>query len=269
MPKYTNVPNSIIDPTFPFMSGGSKDGQLEPDYEDAYAAWKTSDTPKTRGAMLRAVRPVLDTAVYSYAGKNASPAVRSKAKMLALQAFKTYDPTQGNMKTHLLSNLRRLQREAQQGQQIIHTPERVNLDRQHLREAEEALRDRLGRDPSDAEVADYTGLSRKRIGYVRGIHTPINSGSILDDSGEVYSPASLIPGDTQRADAWREMVYYDLDGISQAVMDYTLGLHGAPVLSTAEIARRVGLTPGAISQRRNKIQGMLDEQYNVFGGDDA
>lgn len=267
MPKtYTNLPNSIIDDTMPFGGGSKK--TLEPDYDEAYQGWKASDTPQTRGMLLRKVQPVLDTAVYTYAGKNASPAVKSQARLMALDAFKTYDPAKGNMKNHLMATLRRLQRTAAQGQQIISIPERVALDRRHLREAEEALRDSIGRDPSDAEIADYTGLSLKRIGHVRQAASPVNSGSILDEQGEVYAPPSSIPGANQNDEAWQDMVYYDLEPTNQAIMDYTLGLHGAPTLENREIANRLGITAGAVSQRKAKIQAMLDERFMVgpFGG---
>jgi len=272
MAKYTNLPKSVLDTSLPFGGGSdARKNQLEPDYEANFTAWQADDTPKTRGALLRSVQPVVDTAVFSYAGKGASPAVRSQAKLMAMDAFKSYDPAKGNMKTHLLSTLRRLHRTAAQGQQIIRQPEKVALDRKHLREAEEALRDNLGRDPSDMEIANHTGLSIKRIGYVRNAKPPANSGSILDGAGETYSPPSTIPGDTSREDAWQEMVYYDLGEIDQAVMDYTLGLHGAPSLTNREIANRLGVTPAAVSHRARKIQMMMDEQYQVdpFGGSDA
>ena len=263
----TNVPNSIIDQSFPFASE-KKTGELEPDFDEAYQGWQQNDSPQTRGMLLRKVQPVVDRAVYTYAGTNASPAVKSQARLMAMEAFKTYDPNKGNMRNHLMARLRRLQRTAAQGQQMISIPERISLDRRHLREAEEALRDNLGRDPSDAQIADHTGLSLKRIGHIRQAKSGINTGSIMDETGTPYSPPSTIPGQNQTQDAWNEMVYYDLDDTNQAIMDYTLGLHGAPILENREIANRLGVTAGAVSQRKAKIQAMLDERYGAdpFGG---
>jgi DNA-directed RNA polymerase specialized sigma subunit len=266
MTKYTNVPNNIFDSTLPFASSGQT--ELEPDYADAYKAWQTEDNPKTRGKLLRTVQPVVDTAIRSYAGKT-SPAVQSQAKMLAMQSFKTYDPAKGAMKTHLLSNLQRLQRIAGQSAQPIHIPERIGLARNQLREAEEVLRDDLGRDPSDMEIANHTGLSLGRLAQIRKANSGINSGSVIDETGENYAPAVNMPGNTDAADAWQQMVYYDLGQTDQVIMDYSLGLHGTPKMSNTEIAQRLGITPGAVSQRKNKIQALLDEQYNVFGGNNG
>lgn len=260
--KYRNVPNSLIPDDMPFMSSSNTD-QLEPDYQEHFDAWKQSDTPQTRNQLLKATQPVIDRAVYSYAGNSPSPYIKSQAKLMALDAFGDYNPAKGNLRTHLLTRLQRLQRTNAQNQQIISIPERVAIDRRNLFEVEERLRDELGRDPSDAEIADYTGLSLKRIGYIRNANTGINTGSIMDEEGETFDPGSIIPGNTQVEDAWREMIYYDLQPVDQAIMDYTLGLHGAPVLENRQIASRLGISEGAISQRKNKIQALLDERFNI------
>lgn len=268
---YVNLPGSKanrFDDAAPATPSQPALGKLEPDYQSSYTAWKKAQTPETRYALLKNVQPVLDTAIYSYAGGNTSNAVRSKAKLMALNAFDSYDPTRGNLKTHLLSQLRGLQRAAVDSQQIIKLPERVFSERNRLREAEESLEDSLGRPPSDAELANHTGLSLKRIAYVRKAHTGINTGSLQDETGEEYSPASTIPGSTSRSDAWRDMIYHDLSPVDQTIMDYTFGLRGTPIATNREIAQRVGLTEGAISQRKAKIQALLDEQYgqSIFGG---
>jgi len=263
--KYTNVPNANLDSTLPFAQGGRSDGQLEPDYQDSYDSWKKTPTSATRGALLKNVQPVIDSAVYSYAGPKPSPNTRSQARLMAIKAFDTYDPQRGNMRTHLLSQLQGIRRQSARSQQIISIPERVSLDRRHLREAEESLTDNLGRDPSDLEIADHSGLSLKRIEHIRRAKPGTNTGSILGEDGEVYSPPSTIPGDTNTADAWLEMIYHDLGNADRVILDYTLGLHGAPSQSNREIANRLGLTEGAISQRKQKIQLLLDEQYNTFG----
>src|SRR5690606_29943577 len=98
-------------------------GGLEPEFHAAYTAWKTNNTPQSRGELLKAVSPVLQTAIYSY-GDGESPALKARAKLLALEAFNTYDPTRGSLKTHLLSQLQRLRRISAQQQQTIRVPER-------------------------------------------------------------------------------------------------------------------------------------------------
>jgi|JI9StandDraft_1071089.scaffolds.fasta_scaffold05542_8 DNA-directed RNA polymerase specialized sigma subunit len=259
---------SLLDQTLPFASSARSDnGQLEPDFTEAYNTWKGDDNPVTRGALLTKVRPVIDSAIHSYGGSG-GPTVQGQAKLMAMKAFGSYDPSKGSMRTHLLSQLRGLQRVAAQSNQIISIPERVALDRNHLTATADSLRDDLGRDPSDMELAARTGLSLKRINHIRQSHSGVNTGSILDDEGEVYDPASTIPGAQNNADSWAEMVYYDLPDIDRKIMEHSLGLRGAKILSGGELAANLGLSQGAISQRKARIQQLLDEQFEIdpFGG---
>lgn len=263
-----NAPNWKPLPDLPFASENQQAGKLEPDYADAYNAWKADDSPINRGAMLQQVQPVVDTAVFSYAGKGASPYLKGQAKLLALDAIKTYDSSKGSLKTHLLSQLRRLQRLSAQSQQPIRIPERVALDRQALLAVTEELRDDLGREPNDLELSDRAGISLGRIRQIRRAKTGINTGSLLGDDGEVYTPGSQLPGSDAAEDAWAEMVYYDLGETDRLIMDYTLGLNGRPALSNSDLAAKLDLSPGAVSQRKAKIQAMLDSrhQFDLFSG---
>lgn len=260
---------SILDPTFPFA--GEKADKIEPDVLPVYNAWKQDDTPKTRGAMLKHMQPMISKAVFSYAGGDVSPLINTRAKLMALHAMKSYNPQSGSMQTHILSQLRGLQRVNAQSQQIISIPERVAIDRSHLTETESKLQDDLGRPPSAAELARATGMSLQRIAYVRQAKPGINTGSILDEDGDVYSPASQIPGSTAKDDAWASMIYHDLTNTDQLIMDHTLGLHGAKTLSNTELANMLGVSAGAVSQRKAKIQQMLDARYEVdpFGGNNG
>lgn len=257
-------PFAYIDRTLPFASGGAS-AQV-PEVDDAFKAWKASDTPQTRSALLSHVKPIISTALHSYGGTG-NPVMQGQAKLMALKAFKTFDPNRGNLKTHLLSQLQGLQRANAQSNQIISIPERVAMDRKHLAEAENQMQDELGRPASTMELANRTGMSLKRINYVRQGHVPVNTGSILDEEGDVYSPASQIPGSTPAEEGWHEMVYHDLGDIDKVIMERTLGLHGMKPIGTGELAAQLNLSPGAISQRKMKIQRMLDERFeiNPFG----
>jgi DNA-binding NarL/FixJ family response regulator len=46
-------------------------------------------------------------------------------------------------------------------------------------------------------------------------------------------------------------------------MEHTLGLHGKKVLSNQEIARKLRLTPGAVSQRKATIQQLLNQEQEL------
>lgn len=248
---------------FPFAAGSSG-GKLEPEFADAFNTWKASPTPASRSGLLTTVTPVIDTALRSYG--TASPTLRGSAKRLALQAFNTYDPNKGSLKTHLLSQLQGLRRLAAKENNIISLPEQVGLDQKHLLDVEAQLRDENGRDPSDWEIADKTGLSLKRLAYIRKIRPTVAEGMANGPTGddEDYSePASQLPGRDDAAEAWLGFVYSDLGPTDRVIMDYSLGRNGTPKLSLNEIARRLGITASAASQRAAKIQKLIDERQSL------
>lgn len=236
---------------------------LEPEFAPYFEAWKKEQNPRTSGALLKAISPVLDSAMRSYAGKP-SPTLRSRAKMMALDAMGKYDPRRAKLRTHLMVNLQGLRRAATQEGQIIHLPERVGLDLLRMHEAEEELRERLGRAPSDMELADYTGLSRKRIGYIRQARPGYAEGQLtaMPDKEDKVSvgPGVVSPA---RNNAWHEFVYHDLHPIDQVIMEHSLGLHGKPVLSKQQIAKKLRLSPSAVSQRAARIQAKLDRKEEL------
>lgn len=263
MPTPQGMPSILGDVAAPFSAPTRVTGVAD-DFPDFHAQWVKHKTPETNTQLLQRVQPVIDTAVSSYGGASASPVLRSRARLMALKAMDTYDPKRGNVRTHLLSQLQGLRRLSAQEQNIIGIPEQVGLDYQKLHSAENELRDSLSRDPSDDELADATGLSVRRIRKVRAFNQPVATGSTVtetaDDNydGEI---ASTIPNQNRSADAWMEFVYGDLTPTDKLIMDLTLGRNGRRRASTQDIARRLNITPGAVSQRAAKIQAMIDRRY--------
>lgn len=257
-------PPSILGDVKPPFSGHTTYG-ASPEFDDLYPQWQQNATPETNTKLLGTLQPIIDTAVNSYAGASASPTLRNKARLMALKAMHTYDPQRGTVKTHLLSQLQSLRRAAAQEQNIISIPEQAGLDFQRLSAAENELRDQLSRDPSDDEIADYTGLSTRRIKKIRGFNQPVAEGTTIANIGSEESAntdiASTLPNYTKATDAWLNFVYDDLSPTDKLIMDMTLGRNGRRRTSTQDIARRLNITPGAVSQRAAKIQGMIDERY--------
>lgn len=255
---------SILGDVEPPFSAPTRVTGVADDFPDFHAQWLKNKTPETNTQLLKRVQPVIDTAVSSYGGAASGPAFKSRARLMALKAMDTYDPKRGNVRTHLLSQLQSLRRLSAQEQNIIGIPEQVGLDYQKLHAAENELRDSLSRDPSDDELADSTGLSVKRIRKVRAFNQPIATGSTVHETAEENYDgdiASKIPNQNRSADAWLDFVHGDLTPTDKLIMDMTLGRNGRRATSTQDIAQRLNITPGAVSQRAAKIQAMIDKRY--------
>lgn len=237
-------------------------GLLEPEFEPHYNSWKTDPSPKNTSAMIKALNPVVESAVRTYVSPGAdSPTLRSKAKLIMVNALKTYDPARAKLRTHMMSQLQGLRRAAAKETQILSIPEQVAIDLGRINEAENFLRDKLGRDPSDLELADHTGISRKRLGYVRGARPVISEGALTNVAGEegneLYMPQVEQP---EEIGAWHDFVYHDLDPVDQIIMEHSFGMHGKPSLSNQAIAKKLRISPGAVSQRKARIQNKLNQR---------
>lgn len=82
------------------------------------------------------------------------------------------------------------------------------------------------------------------------------------DGNDFNDPAvKSVGGDDARA--WQSFVYESLDPTDRVIMEHTLGMYGRPVMSNQEIARKLGITPSAVSQRKTRIQLRLDERSNL------
>lgn len=241
--------------------------RLESPFRSPYRAWKATPGPAANGAMLRALRPVIDTAVRTYAGPQASPTLHGRARQMTLEALPRYDPSRTKLKTYLLNHLQGLRRLSVRENNIISVPEQVQMDLFHLNRRRDELAEELGRDPSDLELADRTGLSVKRIAYVRTLRLPTSESAMLQpfrgsDSSDYNEPAVRGGGEAD-ASAWQRFVHAGLDPVDQVILEHSFGLYGKPVLSNRDIARRLNITPSAVSQRRVRIQGLLDQRSRL------
>lgn len=240
-------------------------GLLEPEFAPHFHAWKNTPSPETTTQLLTAVDPVIRSAMRTYTGSSqTSPTLRSKAKLIVLNSLPRYDLKQAKLRTYLMTNLQSMRRAAAEEGQIIGVPERVRLDQQRMRTAVADLTDKLGREPSDAELARKTGLSLKRLAHVRKAKPSLSEGQITvaTDDQEGYPADAVAAGEPGR-DTYLSFIYHDLSPIDQFILEHSVGLHGKKVLPKMEIARRLKLSAGAISQRAAKIQAIIDRHENM------
>jgi RNA polymerase nonessential primary-like sigma factor len=235
------------------------DDKKKDPWESAYDAWKLKPTPEAMGSLLEASEPVLQSAIQSYGKGN--KALYSRARQLAAKAYQGYDPNKGTkLRTHVMTQLQPLTRHAHEMASAVHIPERTSQDLYLLGQAKSHFIDSNGREPTDQELADNLGLSQKRIRHIRRQGGELAESSLVevDEGGEAGTAyPGLFKEDPEKV--WLEYVHHDLSPMDQQILRWRTGLHGDPVLSNNEIASRLKLTPGAISQRAAKIAARLSE----------
>ena len=228
-----------------------KSSFIEPEFEPAWRQWRADDSPASNRQFLQTLSPLVDKAFSAHVGKG-SPVLRSNAKRITLESMRRYDPSQSSISTYLYRQLAGLNRLSRRQSNILRVPERLQLGRTGMREAEAELQDRLGRDPSDQELADHMGLSLKRITQLRRAGQPLAEGSLGRLDG--FQPEAL----RRRSNTLIDLLYDDLDPVDQRIVEHSFGLRGRPVLQNNVLAQRLKLSPGAVSQRRARIQSRLD-----------
>ena len=241
---------------------------IEPAYAKLYNAYKFSKAVEARVALIKALNPIIQQSVIAAGGDPNNPVIMAKARMMALAGLKSYDPDKSTMKNFLYSHLRGLNRAIGTANNIIQTPETVVLDKNKIKRAEEDLFDELGRFPNTTEIANKTGLSVKRITKLRKADMPITEGQVNMVLGENNNPEVHRLGDETKDDAWMEYVYDSVDDRQKAIMENLYGMHGNEPISAAAVAKKLKITPAAVSQQRKKIDEFINSESKseVFGG---
>ena len=152
---------------------------IEPEFDAPYKAWKTTPGPESNAALLNVLKPTITGAIKTHVGEN-NPLIESRARKLVLDTMQGYAPDRGRLSSYVYSQLQGLKRINRQQTSILKTPERVAQDGYYLSQAGKELQSGLGREPTDSELADKTGLSFKRMHKVRQYHAPVSEGQIVD-----------------------------------------------------------------------------------------
>ena len=149
--------------------------------ESAYDTWYKDQTPENLNAVVTALGPIITSEIQRYAGPK--PLLRAKAKTFAIRAVRTYSPEAGaRLQSWVVSQLRPLSRYSK-NLQPVHVSD--DLYRQSSEMHQRALDYELenGRTPSDEELADYTGVSVKKIRKFRQARPAVSSESQYLEAG--------------------------------------------------------------------------------------
>ena len=223
-------------------------------YPDIYEVWRSSPSPENTSAVLRAMDPVISSAVKSYG--NGDSRNLTKARILAAKALRTYDPSKKiKLNTYLMSQLKSLSRVARKRQNVIHIPENVYFNQQAIKRATEEHRELHGTDPDSITIADKTGLTVRQIEKANKYNPATVSASMAtSDKGDHMT-------DNQRDyyDIWVDHVYHDMDEKDRKIFSGVSGYKGAPVKSKQALAKELKMSPAAVSYRVSNIAKKLEE----------
>lgn len=228
-----------------------------------YDRWSKDPTPDNMSEVLSSLDPVISREVHRYTGPKSL--LRGKAKSLAIQAVRNFDPSRGaKLHSWVTTQLQQLNRYGQ-SLRPVYVPEVTNRESSELNSVSQRLSDELGRQPTHDELADELGVSTKKIQRLLKAKPAVLSESQLytdPESGMTSLPA------TSEVDVIGEsadVIYPGLSERDKMIYDYKTGKRGKPPLNNLQIARKLGVTPALVSQRAKDIaQRILEGQNRVL-----
>lgn len=236
--------------------------------ESMHADWTRTKHPVHMQAMLDHLAPDIDKAIYAYSGLNTGPAVKTKAKLLAAKAIKTYAPNSGSsLKSWVYTQLQPLSRYSRELAPSP-IPERAYQQLSELKKTEADFYENKGRVASDSELADMTGMSLRQINKIRGMDKRVFSEGSTAFAGEnpVTSQEILAAQNPNFRKDTLDTMYSSFTPQEQVILEHKLGYNGKKVLSNNDIAKKLKMSPGRVSQLTSSLASRLDEYANLNKG---
>lgn len=223
------------------------------DISEVIARYKQYRAPADASTLYKYLSPTINSAISSYA--SGSNNLRVAAYRLAFDAINTFDPSRGvDVKTHVFNNLKRLNRIHADRSNIVHIPEGLTKDYNIIAKAISNFNDEHNRDPNDDELSDITKLSKKRIDKIMSRGSTISGSEAVTDTGADRVSDRGISDDT-----FIDYLYSSCDPIDKKIIEMTSGRRGSKIYKSSDVARRLNITPAAVSLRMSNLRNKMAE----------
>lgn len=220
--------------------------------DSAYERWKNDQTPENMGVVVNSLGPIITSEIQRYSGPK--PLLRSRAKILAAKAVRSYDPSSGaKLQSWVVTQMQPLSRYSK-NLQPVHVSDDMYRKSSELGRMAVDYELENGVAPSDKELADYSGVSVAKIKKYRQARPAVSSESQYLEGGS-DTQNTLLPGVQQvsQIGSASELVYNSLSQRDKTIYDHKVGAHGKEELPAAIIAKRLGVSPAYISQVSARI----------------
>ena len=199
-------------------------------------------------------KPIIESTVHKFKTTGITiPTLRATANANFFKALNTYDPSKNTEPiTHIYNYMKPVGRVASESLMSGHIPEARNLKKATFHTTIINLQDRLGYEPSNDEIADELGWSKKETGRMMKELSGETTASSAEfdfygNSKQQQSTDSILA----------EYLYNELDNKNKVIFEHTYGYNGKPVLSNTEIAKKVGVNNMAITRAQQKMGDRL------------
>ena len=232
---------------------------------DLYGIWSKAGISTNMTPMLDNLSSDIDKAVYAYAGMNAGPAVRSRAKLLTVKAIKNYDPkSASSLRSWVYTQLQPLSRYSRELNPSP-MPERAYQQISAIKRQEADFYENKGRSPSDGELADILGMSFSQLNKLRGYDKKTYSENFAAFTGA--NPVTAQELTATQNDKFKQDVLDTMYGTAtpyeQLIMEHKLGFNNKKVMANGDLAKKLKMSPGRVSQLTANLSKKLEEYVAI------
>jgi RNA polymerase primary sigma factor len=217
--------------------------------------WKKTESPKVLGQLIDSFAPIIQSTVKKFDTVPLPPsAIAAEAKKQAIKAFETYNPKAGAaLGTHVTNYMMKVNRFVYEHQNIGRIPEHRITQIGTYQAVLSELKEKRGRDPSAAELADELNWSPAEVERMeRELRREVPETAVMDADFSF----------TQTSDAQKILnyIYYELSPNEKVVFEYLTGWAGKPKLDEDEIAKRVGVTRERVKKLKASIAAKVRQR---------
>lgn len=209
--------------------------------------------PEHLQPLIRSFKPLINSKVNVYTSKirDIPPeAIRAEFNNQFVRALETYDPNRGaGLGTHIHYSLEKARRFITTYQNPGRIPENRIYKIRELQDAEMHLDDKLGRAPTQLELADYLKWSPRQVGMLQKEVRKTRPASQFE-----VDPFTYLPSKQQEI---LRLLPYELSHEERAVFEYVYGIGGKPQLGTGAIAQRLNMSAPKVSRLKASIADKL------------
>ena len=223
--------------------------------QELWKKWKQTRSPMDMEALMKQMAPVLRRETSRWSSIVHATMLENEAKLLAIKAFESYNPSAGTaLSTHLVNQLQKLSRIAYARQSSVSVPEQKRLIFNNYNTIKSQLEDVHGRPPTIDEVADHMRLPPKKL---QGVIDLVGKREYME-SGD--GPSFLMFMDDPEV---VHLAFHDMSQQQKRIFEMRTGYGGNAVKSGAGIMHELGITQGQLSYQLNQIKQLLEKAQRL------
>ncbi len=204
------------------------------------------------GDVFKQYEPMIKGVTTQYKQSGISPeALDLEAKRIVVNSLKSFNPGKGNLTSHLQNNLKAMYRATNKASPVYIPDARASMFRKY-KDMHTDITEVTGREPSISEMADKLKISlsqAKRLSKETGV-------KLLPDI-HIYESDASSPVKEDPDAFIRSIKSRIKDPVDLAIAD--MSFTGDRPASNIAIGKKLGISEGAVRQRKDKIIKLIRE----------